>query len=57
VPDYKEEEPDKDNTDGFSRLLVLIFGHTATSHSSFINCPHTKFSRYLFKYTDISGEN
>jgi hypothetical protein len=48
VPDYKEEEPERDSSDGFSRLLVLIFGRTSTSHATFLACSHTKFSRYLF---------
>jgi|JI6StandDraft_1071083.scaffolds.fasta_scaffold105048_3 hypothetical protein len=55
VPDYKEEEPERDSSDGFSRLLVLIFGRTSTSHATFLACSHTKFSRYLFSYRDTSA--
>lgn len=57
VPDYKEEEADRDQSDGFSRLLILIFGHTATNHSTFRLCPHLKFSRYILTVSGISGAN
>ena len=45
VPNYQEDDSDKDNSDGFVRLFQLVFKGSSTSHSSILNCSHLKYNK------------